>query len=345
MSFRSTEYADTDSTADWRHGEQLLEVYQDGRPKSRMKVLDACLRALEDANERGEKTVTPTLVGPLQTHVPSLLAGQPISDALEIVFSEQELCLGIKRAPRGEPGGVRRRLKATHEVTALVYDAARKLTDRIREDLAPPARTCVFLLEAHNERAWAALGYSTWAEYVSIEFSLSRSRSYELLDQARVIQVLREASGMSGIPDISAHWAVEMKPHLETVVAEIRDRTAFDSAPSAHTRSRIVREIVEQKMTELAARRRSFQASATHPGSAAMPVPIESEGRAEADGARITSVDADQLRQAIAYLAGMPPVMNVIRSIGGEIQISGHELGLASRWLDEFAHKMVAVER
>jgi hypothetical protein len=263
------------------------------------------------------------------------MAGQLISDALEIVFSEQERCLGIHESPFGEHTGARHK-DLGRAGAPLVYDAARKLTDRIKQELAPKARTCMLLLEAHDRRAWAALGYSTWAVYVRGEFDISRSRSYELLDQARVIRVLREASGMSGIPDISAHWAVEIKPHLETVVAEIRYKTESSSVTSAEVRTRILREVVEQRVAVLARERQPLQIPNIRPDDGGLPVASAAVHVGHSD-LFPTSVDAGKLRKAIAYLAGLPPVEEVIRSLDCGIQLSEHDLCQASRWLGEFA--------
>src|SRR5919106_4677116 len=70
-------------------------------------------------------------------------------------------------------------------------EAARELTNRIKTGLEGIFDQIYeveqLLLEAHNRRAWQALGYKTWEEYVKTEFDLSRRRSYQLLDQARVI--------------------------------------------------------------------------------------------------------------------------------------------------------------
>jgi hypothetical protein len=61
----------------------------------------------------------------------------------------------------------------------------------------------VLLLQAHEQRAWAALGYPSWAAYIEAEFSMSRSRSYQLIHQARVIKELEAVAGVSTSVDIS----------------------------------------------------------------------------------------------------------------------------------------------
>jgi hypothetical protein len=64
---------------------------------------------------------------------------------------------------------------------------AREITDAIR---AAASATYILLHQAHNGKAYKALGYDTWAEYVKHEFDISASRSYQLLDLAKAIQMI-----------------------------------------------------------------------------------------------------------------------------------------------------------
>jgi hypothetical protein len=93
-------------------------------------------------------------------------------------------------------------------VTTLDQASARSLTERIRR---ARHETCVFLLEAHEGCAASALGYATWKLYVTTEFGLSRSRSYELLDQGRVIVSVHATVGLDELPNISAYAASQVK--------------------------------------------------------------------------------------------------------------------------------------
>jgi hypothetical protein len=61
------------------------------------------------------------------------------------------------------------------------------------------------MLKAHDRKAWQALGYPTWQQYVKKEFNLSRSRSYQLLDRARVQQALL-AAGVGATAMSSTPW-------------------------------------------------------------------------------------------------------------------------------------------
>jgi len=69
------------------------------------------------------------------------------------------------------------------------------LTERIRVTVED---VWSLLLEAHNGRAWEALGYPNWREYAQQEFDFSRSQPYRLLDQGRVIQALESVNSPIG---------------------------------------------------------------------------------------------------------------------------------------------------
>lgn len=121
---------------------------------------------------------------------------------------------------------------------------ARDLTERIR---SAAKLTCILLQEAHQRRAWAALGYRSWEQYVKREFDLSRRRSYELLDQARVILEVQTASGMTEYPHISAYAAAQIKPHLSLVVQTIQHRTA--GLPEDGDIGEVVNDVIQRART------------------------------------------------------------------------------------------------
>ena len=119
---------------------------------------------------------------------------------------------------------------------------ARRLTDQIR---AGVRELSVLVLEAHQGRAWLALGYPTWSQYVREEFGFSPSRSYQLLDHARVVQALSRAAGLSKVLDISPYTADRVRPWLEEILATVRDRTRDLSETDARLSVlALVREVV-----------------------------------------------------------------------------------------------------
>src|SRR5215471_17099877 len=172
----------------------------------RLRLLDSCLHALEDAHEADHVTVPGQVAARVGDVVPAVRPGMLISEAINLVLYEQERYLDSQ----GLEGGL------VPVVTEPPLDerGARELTERIK---AATREVCLLLIEAHRRRAWQALGYVTWEDYVHGEFGLSRTRSYELLDQGRVIKALQAAAGISGIPAVSAYAAEQIKPFLGEV--------------------------------------------------------------------------------------------------------------------------------
>jgi hypothetical protein len=70
---------------------------------------------------------------------------------------------------------------ASAEWTAI---DARRLTDEVKADAQ---RLWAKLLRLYEGGAHTALGYSSWADYCQQEFKLGKTRSYQLLNAARVI--------------------------------------------------------------------------------------------------------------------------------------------------------------
>jgi hypothetical protein len=161
----------------------------------------------------------------------------PVGHALDLVFKAQELCL----AGPVDDGADRRRTAHGVKQDVLSRPEAIELTARIRDCVD---QVCDLLLEAHDRGAWIALGYRSWHVYVKREFGISRSRSYQLLDQARVRQALSEAAGVSQVSDISPYAALQVKGQLPELVAEVRRRQRPEmSGAAAH---RLIAEVVAE---------------------------------------------------------------------------------------------------
>lgn len=111
----------------------------------------------------------------------------------------------------------------------LTPQEARALTDRINRTADDLYR---LLHESYERGAWIALGYDSWRDYAQAEFTLSQSRVYQLLDQGRVIADLEAAAGISTTVEISERAAREIKPVLEEVKEEIRERVQQGTPPA-----------------------------------------------------------------------------------------------------------------
>lgn len=124
----------------------------------------------------------------------------------------------------------------------LTAGEARVITDTIKEHT-----TAVWnlLIEAHERQAWKALGYSTWAAYVSNEFNLSRSRSYQLIDQARTIHAIEAA--VSTVVDISERETRDIKDDLPEVIAEIEERLVSKDVDTDDEKRAVVADVIAQR--------------------------------------------------------------------------------------------------
>lgn len=118
---------------------------------------------------------------------------------------------------------------------------AREITDRIQRTAG---KLWTLLLEAHEGRAWDALGYESWREYAQTEFSMSQSQAYRLLDAGRVIVAIEEATG-SPFGEITEVEARDIKPHLTAVTDEVRERVA--AGEDGH---QVVREVIGRTRDE-----------------------------------------------------------------------------------------------
>jgi hypothetical protein len=280
------------------------------RNRLRMRQLDACLQQLEDLHERDLVNVPAAFAARLRPLVPGVRPDMRIADAIDCVFEQQEACL----APAG-PGEV------VTPAQRLEEGAARALTERIR---SATRQVCILLLEAHEGQAWLALGYRTWELYVRREFGLSRSRSYELLDQARVIQAVSSAAGLSGIPDISAYAASQIKPTLDDVLKTIRQRTTGLAGRQA---AAVVADVIRAARAPRAARPAAMQVLDR-------PAPSANGRGQSTEDSVISSL---QLSAIIQYLASMPPAADVVSQLGDDVVANLTLVQIARRWLGELA--------
>ena len=131
----------------------------------------------------------------------------------------------------------------------------------------------VLLFEAHLRKAHKAMGYETWAEYVETEFDMSKSRSYQLISQAKIVLEISAAVSTdvdtgdpSTVVDISEATARDLAGHVDEAVAAAKDAAdALGSAATAAERAKAAAAAVEQTRydaVERARQRRAEEAAA-----------------------------------------------------------------------------------
>lgn len=131
------------------------------------------------------------------------------------------------------------------DTTPLTSEQAAKLTATIRNVVDV---LWILFERAHAGKAWQALDYGSWEEYVRAEFDMSRSRSYQILDQARVIREI-EASVPAGTEVVLSEAAArDIRGVLDEVIPKIKERTEGLTPLEA---SRVVEEVVDEQREQL----------------------------------------------------------------------------------------------
>ena len=130
----------------------------------------------------------------------------------------------------------------------LSKDKARELTNAIK---AAAEATYVLLARAHQGKAYKALGYSTWADYVNQEFEISTQRSYQLLNLSKTIEALEAAAPEGTEVKLTEAQARDIKRELPSITSKIAEETEdLDSDAAAERIDEIVQEAREQKKLE-----------------------------------------------------------------------------------------------
>lgn len=109
-------------------------------------------------------------------------------------------------------------------------DISRPLTRAEAEELTAHIRNAadvmwVLIARAHAGRVWEALDYPSWEAYVRDEFDMSRSRAYQLLDQAKVVAAIQAAAPVGTEVKISEKSARDLRKVLAPVVEEVAEKT------------------------------------------------------------------------------------------------------------------------
>lgn len=124
---------------------------------------------------------------------------------------------------------------------------AEALTSSIR---AYAKVTCFKLADAHQGRAYLAMGYDSFEEYCATELDISRSRGYQLLRHAAGLRDLADAAGIDPV-STNVHITEGATRAIDTsaVAAEVAERVAAEPDADEHRRAEIVRETVDEHRT------------------------------------------------------------------------------------------------
>lgn len=112
----------------------------------------------------------------------------------------------------------------------LSREEAEELTEHIRSTADV---LYVLIARAHAGKAYLALGYSSFEKYVKTEFDISRSRAYQFLNQAHVIDAITAAAPDGTQIKISEAAARDLKNFVDELAPEIKERTEGVDADDA----------------------------------------------------------------------------------------------------------------
>jgi hypothetical protein len=231
----------------------------------------------------------------------------------------------------------------------LTMDEARELTENIR---STADFLYVLLARAHAGKAWEALGYSSWGAYVGEEFHISRSRAYQILNQASVIEAIEAATPEGTEFHITESAARGLKTVMDEMLPEIERRTEGLTGDDA---GEVVEEIVEQyreqqkavreqrenDAAELAADRAERAGFSEGGGGEYRPPPLpdySAEDDLNAVEIRRNVQAAYDLYSTMTALKAMPDVQGLIDTIPYERREQINEgLPVSLAWLQEFA--------
>jgi hypothetical protein len=250
-------------------------------------------------------------------------------------------------------GGVLVVAEPTHAVvdiaTPLTMDEARELTEHIRSTADV---LYVLLGRAHAGRAWEALGYGSFEAYVKEEFNISRSRAYQILNQAKVIEAIEAAVPEGTDLNITEAQARDLKSVLGEVAGEIEERTRDLPANEA---AEVVEEIVEdyreqqrEKREARAAERAAYAAENGYTGGGEYRPPVapptyDEDDEIDAALIRRNVQAAYDLYSSLSALKSMPDVQAVIDTIPVERRMQINDsLTSAQSWLNTFGEQWFA---
>lgn len=124
--------------------------------------------------------------------------------------------------------------------SSMTQSEARDITEAIR---SAATATYILLAQAHEGKAFKALGYDTWAEYVREEFEISPQRSYQLLDLSKTIKTIEDSSPEGTTVKLTEAQARDIKRELPRITEKIKEETAELPPEEA---SSVIDDIIEE---------------------------------------------------------------------------------------------------
>lgn len=108
-------------------------------------------------------------------------------------------------------------------------------------------QTCFKLADAHDGRAYLAMGYDTFEAYCAVELDISRSRGYQLLRHAAAMREIGEAAGIDPVStNVDTTEGRTRAIDTTAVAAKVAERVAAEPDADEGRRAEIVAEVVDE---------------------------------------------------------------------------------------------------
>lgn len=108
-------------------------------------------------------------------------------------------------------------------------------------------QTCFKLADAHDGRAYLAMGYDTFEAYCAVELDISRSRGYQLLRHAAAMREIGEAAGIDPVStNVDTTEGQTRAIDTTAVAAKVAERVAAEPDADEGRRAEIVAEVVDE---------------------------------------------------------------------------------------------------
>lgn len=131
-----------------------------------------------------------------------------------------------------KPEGIPQSDKDLINAGYMTVHAARELTEQIK---STATATYVLIHRAHENKIWFSLNYKSWEAYVSHEFDISKSRSYQLIKQAEVVSAIKDVVPEGTDVSITEAQARDVAKALPKITAKIKNATRGQSPDEAST--------------------------------------------------------------------------------------------------------------
>ncbi len=182
----------------------------------------------------------------------------------------------------------------------------KKMTAKEARQATRYARRCLreawlTLLDVYDRDGWRPLGYSSWREYACIEFEVSKTHAYRLLEAAEVV---RDFSEGKHIPDDAPRHERHLRELARLPTADLRravwEEARADGDPTAAALEELVSGHIRVMDHETERHDSADDDHAPRPSSAA----------------RISTIPPDYRARAAANLADLLPIVRKAGAIG-----------------------------